>query len=364
MTTSAQAFGQLRLRRRARTRRGQGRPPGRPGSRRLLHRLVPVVLVLLGIAVFVYPVLATQYNNVKQREFAQRYQTTVEAAAPAMLAEELAAAREYNASINGIPILDPWLTKVSSDPNSEQYQRYLEQLSGLGTMARIQVPGIAVDLPIYHGTKDDVLAKGVGHLYGTSLPVGGKGTHAVLTSHTGLSSATLFDNLVDVEEGDVFYVDVSGETLAYQVDQIKVVLPSEVSDLVPVAGEDLVTLVTCTPYAVNSHRLLVRGHRVPYEAAAAVAPPEAADAGFQLEPWMWWLLGGAALGLLALTAMVVGTVRRTRRQRAADDVLAGEAPGSVAQGAAASESGEPGQPRQEAPPAASRRGAHRSSGAR
>lgn len=280
-------------------------------SRRLLVRLVPAVLVAAGIGVFVYPVVATQYNNLRQHEFADAYAAHVEDAPSTMLADELAAARRYNARISGIPILDPWLTEVSRDPTSADYQAYLTELDGLPAMARLRVPSVGIDLPVDHGTSDEVIANGVGHLYGTSLPVGGEGTHAVLTSHTGLSNATLFDHLDEVQIGDVMTLDVYGETLAYQVDRTKVVLPDEISDLRPVAGDDLLTLVTCTPYGVNSHRLLVRGHRVPIAPGSAAAA--AADApGPGLEPWMWWLLGGAAVGVTALGVILTGTVRRSR----------------------------------------------------
>lgn len=315
MTAAAEsAGGALRPRRVRARRRPRHADSGPPGRSAWVRRLVPFALVLLGIVVFVYPVVATQYNNVKQQEFAQRYGAQVSSVSSTTRADQLAAARDYNASINGIPILDPWLTKVSSNPNSEEYDRYLAQLDETQVMARLQVPSIGVDLPIRHGTSDKTLAEGVGHLYGTSLPVGGKGTHSVLTSHTGLSNATLFDNLVDVKEGDVVYVEVMGETLAYEVDQLKVVLPHEVSDLVPSADQDYLTLITCTPYAVNSHRLLVRGHRVPFEAAAAVEPPaQDGDVALRLEPWMWWLLAGAGAGLLALGIMALSMVRRARR---------------------------------------------------
>lgn len=281
------------------------------GRRGLLVRLLPVLLVLSGVAVFVYPVLATRYNNLKQHQFAQEYNRDVASAPSSMLADQLAGARAYNSRINGIPILDPWLTKVSRDPTSAAYRAYLGRLSGLPAMARLKVPSVGIDLPVYHGTSDATLASGVGHLYGTSLPVGGAGTHAVLTSHTGMTNATLFDHLVDVRQGAVLTIDVFGETLAYRVDQITVVLPDDVHDLRPVAGEDLVTLMTCTPYGVNSHRLLVRGHRVPTDLAAARAAGHEVT-GTPIEPWMYWLMAGALAGLLALVAIAVGTVRRSR----------------------------------------------------
>lgn len=129
------------------------------------------------------------------------------------------------------------------------------------------VPSIDVYLPIYHGTDSESLEKGAGHLENSSLPVGGKGTHSIISAHTGLPSAKMFDNLTEVKEGDVFYIHVLNRTLAYEVDQIKVVLPENVSDLLIDKNKDYVTLVTCTPYGINSHRLLVRGTRIPYKEA-------------------------------------------------------------------------------------------------
>ncbi len=154
----------------------------------------------------------------------------------------------------------------------------------------------------------------MGHLYGTSLPVGGTGTHSVLTSHTGMASATLFDHLVDVKEGDLMFIEVLGETLAYRVDQIKVILPNEISDLTTIEGHDYLTLFTCTPYAVNTHRLLVRGERVPYTPEVAEAAEAAEVSPFKIEPWMWWLIAGAVAGLVILLWIVIRERRRARQR--------------------------------------------------
>jgi len=302
------------------TRRNRQRD-GRVRRRRdLVHRLLPLVMVLAGVVALLYPVLATQFNNVRQHAAAEAYSATVEGVSGDQLAASLAAARNYNEHIEGIPILDPWLTQVSSNPTSTQYQDYLRQLGGLSAMARLHVPSVGIDLPVYHGTSEDTLARGVGHLYGTSLPVGGEGTHTVLTSHTGLSTATLFDHLDKVKVGDKVYVDVSGESLAYEVDQIKVVLPNEIDDLAPIQGEDLLTLMTCTPYAVNTHRLLVRAHRIPLDPEVAAVAEIARGNGLAMEPWMWWLLGGASVGLVAAAFILVGTAHR-RRRRASGTLL-------------------------------------------
>lgn len=269
-------------------------------------RLAPALLMISGIVVMLYPVVATQYNNHRQHSFAAKYNEDVQQVSSSDLAADLDQAHAYNDTLSGIPILDPWLQQVSSSPGSQAYKSYLNQLSRFDVMARLQVPTAKIDLPVYHGTTDSVLSKGVGHLYGTSLPVGGSGTHSVLTSHTGLATATLFDNLSSVKIGDMFYVTVLGETLAYRVDEIKVVLPNEIDDLTAVAGHDYLTLFTCTPYAVNTHRLLVRGERVPYDQSIELS---ASQFAFTMEPWMWILLAGALAGV---SVMVFTMVSRRR----------------------------------------------------
>ncbi|MEI2649596.1 MAG: class C sortase [Dermatophilaceae bacterium] len=166
-------------------------------------RMIPVLLLLLGAVVLVYPVGATFYNNYKQTEFARDYATKVASTDPMDLRAELARARRYNAGLRPELLRDPWNeAKATTDA---AYHEYLTQLDLLDTMARIRIPSINVDLPVLHGTSDDALARGVGHFFGTALPVGGPGTHAVLTGHSSLANATLFDRLDRVSEGDEFY---------------------------------------------------------------------------------------------------------------------------------------------------------------
>ncbi|MGJ3507277.1 class C sortase [Enemella sp. A6] len=288
-------------------------PPAKKKRTNPLRSFIPVLLVLVGVAVLLYPIFATNWNNHRQREIAREYNNQLTQAAPETLSDGLERARAYNDPLPGVPILDPWLSNAASAPESDAYREYESQLNDFGAMARVRVPRVGIDLPIYHGTSDEVLAKGAGHLYGTSLPVGGEGSHTVLTSHTAFANATLFDHLIDVVEGDVFYIDVYGETLAYEVDQILVVLPDEIGALAPEDDKDLATLFTCTPYAVNTHRLLVRGHRVPYDEQAERSSHGGAElGGFILEPWMYGLLAGAAGGLGLLTLFVVRNRRRAK----------------------------------------------------
>lgn len=213
---------------------------------------LPLVLVLVGVAVLLYPVMATQHNNDEQQRLAKMYTATVNSAGPETIAKERASAETYNNNLESAPILDPWLE--SQRPDTPQYQAYLHEMDIDPVMARIVIPSIHVSLPIYHGTDSRTLTEGVGHLFGTSLPIGGPSTHSVLTGHTGLSTATMFDNLNQLKKGDVFYVSSLGQTLKYEVNDITVVKPEETDSLRKVPGRDLVTLITCTPYGVNSHR--------------------------------------------------------------------------------------------------------------
>ena len=277
-----------------------------------------MLLVFVGMGVLVYPVAATQFNNTKQQQFAETYNQRVAQAPTATLAQQLEGAHAYNAALKGVQAKDPWGTLLASGPSSAAYADYLSRLSGLGAMARLRIPSIGVDLPVYHSTSDETIAKGIGHLYGTALPVGGVGTHSVLTSHTGMANATLLDHLIDVREGSAIYVDVAGETLAYQVDQIKVVPPTDIEDLAVDPATDLLTVFTCTPYAVNTHRLLVRAHRIAFDPVVAAAA-QPVRRGLVMETWMYWLVGAAMASFLAL-GVALGSAARTRGRRPAPAV--------------------------------------------
>ena len=174
-------------------------------------------------------------------------------------------------------------------------------------MARLIFPKIKADLPIFHGTDSDTLQRGLGHLFGSDLPVGGKGTHSVITGHTGLANSTMFDHLNKAEKGDAFYVQVSGEKLKYVVDQIKVVLPTETENLRPEQGKDYITLITCTPYGINTHRLLVRGHQVPLDPADHEVFDKNHGAG-----WQWWMYVLVAAAALVLTLLLRWLLKQKR----------------------------------------------------
>lgn len=260
-----------------------------------LLTIAPPILLLAGILVLLYPVFATQYNNARQERIASEFSAVAEQAGPDAVAESLRRADEYNLKASESPILDPWLD--AQRPGTAQYQDYLSQLNLNDVMATIKIPSIDVNLPIYHGTDTATLDKGVGHLFGTALPVGGESTHTVLTGHTGLGNATMFDQLTSVKMGDYFYIETAGRHLKYQVTDIRVVLPHETESLNKVEGKDLATLITCTPYGVNTHRLLVTGERVPMD-EDAVAAEAAQVKGSVMKPWMIAVLASVAIILL------------------------------------------------------------------
>ena len=290
---------------------------------------LPLVLVLVGVAVLLYPVMATQHNNDEQQRLAKMYTATVNSAGPDTVAKERASAETYNNNLESAPILDPWLE--SQRPDTPQYQAYLHEMDIDPVMARIVIPSIHVSLPIYHGTDSRTLTEGVGHLFGTSLPIGGPSTHSVLTGHTGLSTATMFDNLNQLKKGDVFYVSSLGQTLKYEVNDITVVKPEETDSLRKVPGRDLVTLITCTPYGVNSHRLLVTGERVPMDPTAAAAE-EAKALPAPMQTWMKAII----VAVVIILAVVIGILVRlwwTRRRRSRG------AAGRAVKGSAAREAG-------------------------
>lgn len=250
--------------------------------------IVKVLLVLLlfggALALTMYPFIANYLFENKTDSVVNSIEQSAQDIDDSEQKAAIEAAKKYNQTIaNGhVQLKDPF-DDEQLEQEAGEYNSLLN-LTDDGVMGTIEIPSINVSLPIYHGTSDSVLEKGVGHLQGTSLPVGGESTHTVLTGHTGLSNAKLFTDLTEVEEGDIFFLNVMGEKLAYKVDQIKVVLPSELNSLKVVPGEDYCTLVTCTPYGVNSHRLLVRGVRTDYK--EAVESPETFESREVKSKWM------------------------------------------------------------------------------
>ena len=258
------------------------------------------VLLFIGAAVITaYPMIANYINDKYQSTIRTEYAQEVEALNDSELQEARKVSIAYNESL--LPIQ---YDREAIQAAAESYDGLLN-LHGSGLMGYVEIPKIDVNLPIYHGTSEEVLQKGIGHLVGSSLPVGGEGFHSVLTGHSGLAGAKLFSDLDQLAAGDTFFIHILGETLAYEVSEINRVLPHETGLLTAVAGEDLCTLVTCTPYGVNSHRLLVRGARVPYEKATeetAMEPPKEPVRSTWKENYLQGLVigGGSALGAVLL----------------------------------------------------------------
>lgn len=218
--------------------------------------VILVLLFVIGLSLLLYPTLSDYWNSLHQSKAISDYADNVADLSKENYDELWTAAKSYNASL--VPRFNAFLL---TDEQKEQYDSLLN-VSGLGIMGYIEIPEINCSLPIYHGTDESVLQIAAGHISWSSLPTGGESTHCVLSGHRGLPSAKLFTNLDKLTEGSVFMLRVLDEVLTYEVDRILVVLPDEVDALQIVEGEDLCTLVTCTPYGINSHRLLVRGHRI------------------------------------------------------------------------------------------------------
>ena len=227
--------------------------------------LVIGIIFLAGLSLLLYPFVANQWNNYRQKQFISGYEQVVsykEAAEGIDYDAERKKAEDYNEALLPCVLPDSFALAESSgvDP---VYMNTLN-IAGDEMMGSVEIPKINIKIPIYHTTEEDVLNKGAGHLEGSSLPVGGANTHAVISAHRGLPSASLFTDLDQMKVGDHFLLHVLDETLCYEVDKISVVKPEDTSALAVEDGQDLVTLLTCTPYGVNTERLLVRGHRVPY----------------------------------------------------------------------------------------------------
>lgn len=223
-----------------------------------------ILIFIAGIGVMSYPLVSSVINNIESRSHVEEYSKTTKQLSSEETLEMFKRAEEYNHSLtNNVIITDPFDEKAYKKIGAN-YENALN-VDGNGLIGYIDIPKINVYLPIYHGTTDKILDKGAGHLQNTSLPVGGESTHSVISAHTAYPGETFFDYLTDMQEGDEFYVHVLDRVLKYEVDSIKVVLPEETDDLRVIRGEDHVTLLTCTPYSINTHRLLVRGKRVAYD---------------------------------------------------------------------------------------------------
>lgn len=284
-------------------------PARRSTLKKKLPYLITGLFLLAGLLVLFYPSISNWYNSRFQFEAVIGYDDSIEKANEKTIDEERQRAKDYNDKLTGYGITDPFIPGGGL-VLPEGYESILNVTGGI--MGTLQIPKINVNLPIYHGTSAEVLERGVGHMEMTAFPIGGENSHTVLTGHTALPNAVLFSDLDKLVEGDTFYIKVYNETLAYQVDQIEIVKPDNTDLLIPVKGKDYVSLVTCTPYAVNTHRLVVRGVRVPYE--AAVEEEQAAEARKAAHIPFDLLIALIALGLVILV-LVVTLIRRHQRNK-------------------------------------------------
>lgn len=271
-----------------------------------ISTIIIALIFLAGLGFLLYPTVSNLWNRAHQSRAIATYTKQVEKLDDSQNKEMLKAARKYNKSL--LKKSDHW--KLSKK-DKKKYESLLD-VSGTGIMGYIEVPKIDCSLPIYHGTDEGALQIAIGHLEGSSLPVGGKSTHCVLSGHRGLPSARLFTDLDQMEEGDIFILNILGRKLAYEVDQIRVVLPEEMSDLEIEEGKDLCTLVTCTPYGINTHRLLVRGHRTEYvEKKVAEEKKEVQTKKTDIR----LMIAGGAGVLILLIIIIVIVIKRRRKRR-------------------------------------------------
>lgn len=285
---------------------------------------LPIIAIILifvaGIGVLSYPLISAVINNIQARGKATAYMDKVESMPDPEIEEFFAQAQTYNESLlNNVILTDPF--------DAEAYEKiganYEETLDtdGKGLIAYIDIPKINVYLPIYHGTSIEVLEKGAGHLENTSMPIGGKSTHSVISAHSAFPTQSFFDYLTELDEGDVFYIHVLNDTLKYEVDQIKVILPTDTSDLNIIEEEDHVTLLTCTPYSINTHRLLVRGVRVPNDETPVDATPKVVKVGegaiffmgYEIPYWEATIILGVFIAVVVITVILI--VRKNSKKK-------------------------------------------------
>ena len=273
-----------------------------------MFTICTVLLFLAALCLTLYPLISNYVNQKYASQIHTAYQEVMEQIDDSELREAKEQAEIYNHSlIPGASTQDAY-SQEGLQAASANYDSQLNP-AGNGIMGYVEIPKISVNLPIYHGTENDSLERGIGHLLGSSLPVGGESTHSILSGHSGMASQKMFTDLEQLIVGDVFYLRILNDTLAYQVAEINTVLPYDTSLLGIVPGEDLCTLVTCTPYGVNTHRLLVRGSRIPYEEAELLAEEVAEEEPVKStweQKYIEGLLWGVAAVLLLLLLIGVG----------------------------------------------------------
>ncbi|NQI35816.1 class C sortase [Streptococcus suis] len=278
---------------------------GKPKKKKKKSNLPFYLVFLIGMGILLYPHVSNFYYRYEAGQLTESFDQEKKNLKPKEVQERIDLAHAFNESLNNIISEDPY-TKSRHEAGRAEYARMLELHEKMGY---VEVPKIEAKIPIYAGTAESVLQKGVGHLEGTSLPVGGSDTHTVLTAHTGLPKARLFTDLTKVEIGDTFYIHNISETLAYEVDQILVVEPTQFEELLVKPGQDYATLLTCTPYMVNTHRLLVRGHRVPYVAEDYRKTVENAEMRILIRYLLY------ALGMLIIILLIFLFTKRRKKKK-------------------------------------------------
>ena len=266
--------------------------------------IISIIFIILGVGIFLYPSISNYLAEKNHIDIIRNYDNLIVKINEEKINEEKEKARIYNENLSGDPVHDPFVIG-SGYALPENYKEVLN-VSDDGVMGYVEIPKISVYLPIYHGTSDEVLEKGVGHIQNTSVPIGGNSTHSILTGHTGLPNAELFTRLDELGIDDIFYIHVLDDVLTYKVFETKVILPDKIDELRILNGKDYVTLVTCTPYGVNSHRLLVKAERVEYEeysVTKSTTDEEGTDTKKE-SPSKHYYLTGTQIGIVLLVLIL------------------------------------------------------------
>jgi len=283
-------------------------------KRKTLTIVVSAIAFVMALGITLYPLISNSYNEKHASEIRTQYMEQIEQADDGEIQRQKEQAQAYNEMLHPINQMEE---SFSYDALSEAADSYYEQLDivGGGIMGYVQIPLIDVNLPIYHGTESETLDIGIGHLLGSSLPIGGTTSHSVLTAHSGVATQKLFSDLDKLAIGDVFYLHVLDETLAYQVVETFTVLPHETEQLSIVSEKDYCTLVTCTPFGVNTHRLLVRGERIPFEEAEEIMEEQEVIEEVE-STWEEQYMKGIVIGLILvlILAFIVGYITHKQNQ--------------------------------------------------
>ena len=286
--------------------------------KKIVSKIVICIMFLAGLSLLLYPLISNEWNTYRQEQLISSYDSQVAQKTEAGeidYTSQWDAAKAYNEELLPSILPDSFAIAAASDEPDETYMSCLN-LNGDGMMGYVEIPKIDIKIPIYHTVKEEVLEKAAGHLEGSSLPAGGENMHSVISAHRGLPSAALFTDLDKLEEGDHFLLYILDDILCYEVDKISVVEPDNTKDLEVEEGQDLVTLLTCTPYGVNSHRLLVRGHRVPYEEEAMKDTPKSLITGTSLHTsYLLWVVVGLSVTALFIFLLFLHEKKSRRKQK-------------------------------------------------